>query len=767
MKRFASWVGLAAWTWAALAAAAEESNVANVEPVRVADGKLQIGLDPANGTLLELVQLPDGCNQLAGGPEPLGLWQITVRDGETAHELSAERAGPPKIERLTADQPGLRLVWDQVAAEGTQPLRVEVLIRLGQQGESLSRWDLSVVKPKGVRLTQVRFPRVPSLRERTEEVLAIPRELGALARNPRALIQGKNKQGARLAWRYPFPLNMPCLAFYQDHGPGFYAACDDPQNYRKEFALWGDGQGRVHFEILHEPEQEAAELAEFHLPFAVVLGAFNGDWTTAARLYRQSPAAKTIAGRGRLRRQLTPAWLPETGLWVWNRGRSPGVLEPATVMRKHLQTPVSVLWHWWHNCAYDAGFPEYLPPREGSERFQAALAAAQQQDVHAILYMNQRLWGMQTQSWIDEGAEAYAVKGPDGQVRPEVYNVFMKAPCVPMCIGTRFWRDKYAGLAQEVFCGLKADGVYMDQTGVLANCYDPSHGHILGTGRYWTDGLAMLTAEIRDRGSTRGRVALGGEFCGEPWIGSLDLTLALSVSADRIGSSPVWEPIPFFQAVYHGSTIVFGNYAGLVHPPYDEKWPPEKTLPGTLTLLDRKFSKQFLLEQSRTFAWGMQPMLANFLPSQLQERPEEIDFVTRLVRTRMQALKYLLHGTWVRPPALDVPQQEIDVAQIGVYTPLRASKRTHPVALAGAWQAADGDVAIVLASIHDQKLRLRLPIDAQAYGLRARCAVYRIDEAGRQRLGMFDSRDPVWQLDLPPRGLCLLEFSREENCDLP
>jgi hypothetical protein len=42
----------------------------------------------------------------------------------------------------------------------------------------------------------------------------------------------------------------------------------------------------------------------------------------------------------------------------------------------------------------------------------------------------------------------------------------------------------------------------------------------------------------------------------------------------------------------------------------------------------------------------------------------------------MQALKRLLHGAWLRPPAPDVPQQEIDVARIGVYTPLNASKRT-------------------------------------------------------------------------------------------
>ncbi len=763
MSRFASLVSLAALALSVPVSAAEQGGTAKTETVRLADSKLQIELDPANGTLRQLAQLPEGYNQLADSTEPLALWQIAARDGETSYTLSAEQAGLPKIERLTGDQPGLRLVWDKVAAPGKEPLRVEVLIRLGQQDESLSRWELSVAKPKSLRLTQVRFPRVPRVRERDDEVLAVPRALGALARNPRSLTRGKNNQGTRLVWPYPFPLNMPCLAFYQDHGPGFYAACDDSQGYRKELALWSDGQGRVHFEVVHEPEQEAAELAEFRLPFAVVLGAFHGDWTTAARLYRESPAAQAIAARGRLRRQLTPAWLSETGLWIWNRGRSPGVLEPATVMRKHLQTPVSVLWHWWHNCAYDAGFPEYLPPREGAEPFQAALAAARQQDVHAILYMNQRLWGMQTQSWIDEGAERYAVKGPDGKVRPEVYNVFMKSPCVPMCIGTRFWRDKYAGLAEEVFCGLKADGVYMDQTGVMASCYDPSHGHILGTGRYWTDGLAALTGEIRDRCATRGRVALGGEFCGEPWIGNLDLTLALSVSADRIGSSPVWEPIPFFQAVYHGSTIVFGNYAGLVHPPYDEKWPADKTLPGTLMLLDRKLSQQFLLEQARTFAWGMQPMLANFLPSQLQERPEEIDYVTRLVRTRMRSLKYLLYGTWLRPPALDVPQQEIDVAQIGVYTPLRASKRTYPVALAGAWRAADGNVAIALASIHDEPLRLQLPIDVQTYGLPARCAVYRIDESGRQRLGQFDTRDPVWQLDLPPRGLCLLEFCPNEK----
>ena len=224
MKRTVSWVWLATCAVSALAPAADERSPAKAEPVRIADGKLQIGLDPASGTLRELVSLPDGYNQLADVPEPLGLWQITVRDGDTSRELTAERAGPPKIERVMGDPPGLRLTWDQIVASGKEPLRVEVLVRVGQPAAALSRWELAVTKPKNVRLQQVRFPRVPALRERPEEVLAVPRELGALARNPRRLTQGKNDEGTRIAWRYPWVMAMQCLAWYQPDGPGFYAA---------------------------------------------------------------------------------------------------------------------------------------------------------------------------------------------------------------------------------------------------------------------------------------------------------------------------------------------------------------------------------------------------------------------------------------------------------------------------------------------------------------------------------------------------------------
>jgi hypothetical protein len=269
---------------------------------------------------------------------------------------------------------------------------------------------------------------------------------------------------------------------------------------------------------------------------------------------------------------------------------------------------------------------------------------------------------------------------------------------------------------------------------------------------------------IRDRSSARGRVALGGEYCGEPWIGDLDAVLCLESSADRSGySAPPWEVIPFFQAVYHSSAVTFGNYTSLAYPPYDERWPAELAPKECLTLLDRKFGKQFCLEQAKTFVWGIQPMIPNFRLEQLTERPDEFDYLTRLVRVRHQALKYLLHGTWLRPPALDVPEREIDAARVTIYSRLTAFKRQYPVALAGAWRAPDGDVGIALASIDDAKLPLRLAIDSQAYRLPDRCPVYRLDETGRHRLGVLERNNSVVQLELPPRGLCVLEFRVKEK----
>ena len=46
-----------------------------------------------------------------------------------------------------------------------------------------------------------------------------------------------------------------------------------------------------------------------------------------------------------------------------------------------------------------------------------------------------------------------------------------------MCLATPFWRNKYAGLAEEAYNDLGLDAIYMDQACSQKPCYDPDHPH--------------------------------------------------------------------------------------------------------------------------------------------------------------------------------------------------------------------------------------------------------------------------------------------------
>jgi hypothetical protein len=182
--------------------------------------------------------------------------------------------------------------------------------------------------------------------------------------------------------------------------------------------------------------------------------------------------------------------------------------------------------------------------------------------------------------------------------------------------------------------------------------------------------------------------------------------------------------------------------------------------------LDRKFSRQFYLEQARTFVWGQQPTLANYRPILFEERAEEMAYLQRLVRVRNRAKKYLLYGEFLRPPQLDVPEATSDFSRLSIYagqkSRLTTSQRRHPLALAGAWRAPDGNVAIALASIADRPLSLRFTLDSQYYRLPQGGRTYRIDAKGRQPIKLPYGDDVPLTLELPPHELWVIEFHNED-----
>jgi hypothetical protein len=243
--------------------------------------------------------------------------------------------------------------------------------------------------------------------------------------------------------------------------------------------------------------------------------------------------------------------------------------------------------------------------------------------------------------------------------------------------------------------------------------------------------------------------------------------LSLQVSRERYMAPDAWDTIPFFPAVYHPYAVAYGNYSSLTMPPYDDLWPAEFAPKEPLKLLDRKYSRQFCLEQARAFVWGQQPTIANFLPAQLDDRAEEVDFVMRLTRLRSRAANYLLHGTFLRPPQVRAPVATLDISRLSIYAGrqggLTAFKKESPLALAGAWRAPDQRVAVALASIADEPIHVTLDLPDAGYNLPRDTTVYQMDDKPRRRLGTLRDTGNSIELDLPTRAALMLELVPPQN----
>ncbi len=726
------------------------------DSIPLQNNALRFAFDARTGSLIELTDRASGTNLLRG---PSSLWRLELYDAP------GQVLTPADAQRFTqrAVPGGLELTWTGFRQPQAANLRVVVTVNM--QGDSaLSDWRIALEHLGQLRVEQVRFPRIETLKRLPNEELVVPRWMGTIAREPQKVFRRPDGQPARLEYHYPGALAMQMVALYSRNGVGFYASADDSLAYRKNFAFWSDNDSTRSYEMLHPLEDPQKQRARWTPAYAAVIGTFTGDWMTAAERYREWGTRQAWARESRLRRGAVPKWLLETGMWVWNRGRSSGVLPHARALQDKLGLPVSVFWHWWHHGPYDTSFPDYLPPREGEEAFKKAVAEADAAGLHAMVYMNQRLWCIDTPSWGPQAAAA-AVKERDGKIREETYNTFDPKPCATMDVTTQYWRDKYAGIADTVLDQYRLHGIYMDQAVLSLVCWDPSHGHPLGGGNYWIHGFEKLASQIRQNADRQ--VMLTGEGAGEAWLPSLDLMLTLQISQERYTApNSGWDPIPLFQAVYHAYGVTYGSYSSLVLPPYDDLWPADKAPADSMALFDARFRYQFFLEQARSFVWGLQPTIANFHSAQFEQRPEEVAYMMRLAKLRAQKPEYLLYGTFLRPPALDVPKVDIDLSRVSIYVARMGgptvSQGSYDAAIAGAWRSPDGDVAIALANITDQPVNVSFAFDPRAYGLSGSGVIRSTSQTGTQEIGRWPAPNGRVQLQLPASGAVILEFVRED-----
>ena len=735
------------------------SSCVRLNSIFAENDKIKIEINSETGALIAFTEKNNPFTFYKDSLSSFSLWEIEISDSSGLKTIDIGNAS--RFRHWKPDKNTLILEWDRFNGLNNSDFAVTAIVELDKT-ESMSYWRISLDSINGININKIAFPRIRINRIDGDEFLAVPEWMGQLMKNPRDYLNRLNTSIKKFEWSYPGPLSMQCAALYTTGRRGFYAASDDTLAFRKNMAFTLDSTGNLIYQTNNFPAADA-ESVMYETPYSSIIGSFKGDWITAAEIYRIWGSRQKWSRESRFNLNKTPQWLEKTALWIWNRGRSSNVLIPASDIQRRLDLPVSVFWHWWHGCSYDDGFPEYIPPREGKKSFIPAMSVARKKGINAIVYMNQALWGTTTQSWKNEEAEKYAAKDSRGNTLTHVFNIFTGKPTAYMCLGTQFWKDKYSTLCDSAVNSYKANGIYMDMACLNTMCFDKSHGHPMGGGNYHIQNFSKMTELIRSKILDQDNLVLAGEGAGEVWMPYLDLFLTLAVSKERYAGPGAWETIPFFQAVYHQYAITYGNYSSLLVPPYDELWPAKYAPADPLKMLDKSFNRQFLMEQARSFAWGLQPTISNYQDFLASERKDEIRFLLDLCKVRNRGLEYLLKGKFMRTPFFVVPYEEMDISRLSIYAgkmgeSVTSFKGTYPLVYSGTWKSDNKRIGIALASISDKPVRIEMKFRAEELDLPLSGQIYIIENESYNSFGSYNDGNISVDYTLNPRGVGIIEI---------
>ncbi len=484
---------------------------------------------------------------------------------------------------------------------------------------------------------------------------------------------------------------------------GLYLDTRDSEGWVKNWRFSRAGADRLRLQAVCPAPGDVDPAGGFRLPYRVSLGGCAGNWFDVARLYRQWALTQPWAARGPAQRR--DSFFGEIAAWLWNRGASARVVPPTKELARRVGAPVALDWYWWHKHGYDTEYPDYFPPREGTEAFKQSVAELQAANVRVQVYTNGMACDQDGGSWEPVGPRA-AVVNADGAFKAVAFNTFTKHRLAFICGASEEWRDLFVGVAAKARA-LGLDGLYIDMIGNAGGylpCHSTAHGHAPGGGCYGMQGFRRLFQRIREQ---HPGWPLSTEATQEMYMDLVEGCIILCTSGERWGHERMWgcpaESVPLFTAVYHGHTVCFGNYA-LVDgiPPFDDLWPQECRMdPAAEKDWHALCPDQFAFELARTLAFGCQPMACNLTAAHFTDPRlrQDVDFLVEVSRFYHRHREHLLWGEMLPPGELTCPEQSIRFIKRFIFTKpedVRFVELPRPTVLHSAWRAPDGQAVLVL-----------------------------------------------------------------------
>ncbi len=679
--------------------------------------------------------------------------------------------------RVSCDLQGdTRVLTADFRRLGGQDLHARLQVRASPE-TPFSRWRMALDNPAGLFVCDLQFPFIVCPfdlgGQPHGECLLLPHGYGSgrLIQDP----GGTNEAtwSARLpadswkAWEFTWT-NWDCdhypgtqfaqFLVYFNNRAGIYLACEDTQGNVKRFRALSRDPG-LRLGVAHVGDWPRRGSRE--LEYDTVLGSFQGDWYTAAEIYRDWALRQKWA-TPLTRRDDVPAWLLDSPVYITIRPR--GILDAGPDrpipeflpyekcipllegIASRVEAPlVAVLMGWEGSGSWV--FPDSRPVVGGEESLKAFARLARQRGWHLGAFCSGTRW-VTAQFWSgydgrdafrQQGGEKVVCREADGRPWLELWDQNWR-PSYTCCLGTEGARRMATDHVRWLIdCGLESLQ-FFDQNNGSATfpCFARDHEHPPAPGKWMAEKMAQVMADFR-------RAA---EQAGEPGVihsaesGVNEYCLPLFQESELRPFPPGYgsDNIPLYQFLYH-ECIVFQGMMGNAPEPYhiplrtavNCAWGqiPGGVLTGAGTLLDK--------DTNNWAPW--EPQVGN-----PDDGLEMLRTVTAL--RRGPGRDFLVYGRMLRPAQVE-----------GIRTVEWAyHDRLHriPAVFHSAWQAPDGRLGFVLANWTTKRQKVTV-VDPRLASSGGRP---RLHLSARRRL----TRQPVFAegwavVSLPPLSCAVLEIN--------
>lgn len=605
---------------------------------------------------------PDSCDT--------ELWKLTFASGDkrlSTTNIIAQDA-EARIRKNKTGGETLKITWNDLGSAELTGIKVEVRVNLPEDS-GIADWHIKVINDsESWGLWDLEFPKVAGLLDSSNYDL-----FGSFGhRDGRSETWGSlypNYNG-RLNMRYPDGWGAMSMQFIgaSAGSSSVYMASHDPLAWKKDFVIEPGNE----FYIRIYAEDMGVAGSDFNDPFPYMLGVFEGNWLTAAKIYREFALTTPWVAKGKVSEaETTPQSFKDVALWM--RGWEYPVASSSDYNKRirewkdaleYFDVPMGFHWYNWSTNDFDTHYPHFFPVREGVIEFAHELT---DMGVVVMPYINGRIVDMR-----NDDIAAFvplAAKKADGSTYEERYR--NQVPQMVMCPTSKAYQDTIALAVETLADKVGFNSVYIDQVAAAPSnlCFDTAHGHPLGGGSWWIEGYREMLNKVQKVAHKGDRnLSITSECTAESYMDGIDGYLLVNPRSDK--------SIPLLSAVYSGYTIYFASW-----------------------LEGLKSDRVFISTIGRDVLWGCKPGWFDFDKMFSPENKKKLEYFRDLGHVYNEGRKYLLYGEFLS-------QWE---------SKARCSETNIPLQISTLWKAEDGSLALFIANLDENPAAYHLNIDLSAF----------------------------------------------------